>query len=304
MLTSSTIIYLSAKLVRMRYRKYLLASILLSFVLLHSGIAQTLGPEKGSLVIVGGNAALGPEVFERFVELAGGPTANIVIIPTASGATNFGPAYQSRAFRSFQKYDAQHLTILHTYDRAEADTDEFVEAIHNATGVWFSGGRQWRLADAYLGTKTEEALQQLLERGGVVGGSSAGATILGSYLVRGDTKTNTIMMGDHEEGFGFLKNSAIDQHLLRRNRQFDLVEVMKVKSDLLGIGLDEGTGIVVRGNQFEVIGVSFVAIYDPKVMTDKAPFYLLAPGDRFDLKDRKASRRGNEWRAINLPNPK
>ena len=116
------------------------------------------------------------------------------------------------------------------------------------TFVWFTGGRQWRLADSYLGTKVEEELWALLGRGGVIGGSSAGATIQGSYLARGDTKTNTIMMGDHDEGFGFLKNTAIDQHLLRRNRQFDLIEIIEAWPELLGIGIDENTAIVVQGD--------------------------------------------------------
>ena len=190
---------------------------------------------------------------------------------------------------------------MHTDDRTVANSEEFVKAIQTATGVWFMGGRQWRIADAYLGTTTEKALWDLLDRGGVIGGSSAGATIQGSYLARGDTKTNTIMMGDHEEGFGFLKRSAIDQHLLRRNRQFDLVEIMKAKPDLLGIGLDEGTAIVVQGDRFEVIGLSYVAIYDPKIMTDKTPFYLLGAGDRFDLGNRKATRRSSQYRPVDLP---
>lgn len=266
-----------------------------------NSFSQDIGPEKGSLVIVGGNAGIAPGIFKRFIALAGGPQANIVIIPTANGGRDFGPAYQGRVFHKFQQHGATHLTLLHTDDRAMADSEAFVQAIANATGVWFLGGRQWRLADAYLNTKTEEALWNLLDRGGVIGGSSAGATIQGSYLVRGDTKTNTIMMGDHEKGFGFLKKSAIDQHLLQRNRQFDLVEVMKAQPDLLGIGLDEGTAIVVQGDQFEVIGLSFVAIYDPKVMTDKIPFYLLRAGDRFDLKERIASRRTIKWEAIELP---
>ena len=263
--------------------------------------AQFIGPEKGSLVIVGGNARLAPEVFKKFIDLAGGPTANIVIIPTANGGRDFGPAYQGRVYPNFQQHGANNLSILHTDDRTIADSEAFVSAIKTATGVWFMGGRQWRLADAYLGTKTETALWDLLNRGGVIGGSSAGATIQGSYLVRGDSKTNTIMMGDHEVGFGFLKNSAIDQHLLRRNRQFDLVEVMQAKPDLLGIGLDEGTAIVVKGNSFEVIGVSFVAIYDPKVMTDKTPFYLLRAGDLFDLGKRTPLRKRNDFQSLGLP---
>ena len=147
------------------------------------------------------------------------------------------------------------------------------------------------MADAYLDTKVHEALREVLERGGVIGGSSAGATILGSYLVRGDTRTNTIMMGDHEEGFGLLRGVGVDQHLLRRNRQFDLIDVVRARPDLLGIGIDEDTAIVVRGDRFEVIGRSYVAIYDHERLLDSGGlFYLLAPGDAYDLATREAYR--------------
>ena len=84
--------------------------------------------------------------------------------------------------------------------------------------MWFGGGRQWQLVEAYLHTKVHDEIEGVLDRGGVVGGSSAGTTILGSYLIRGDTRTNTIMMGDHEEGLSFLRGVGGDQHLLRRNR--------------------------------------------------------------------------------------
>ena len=114
----------------------------------------------------------------------------------------------------------KHVTVLHTRDRKEANSSAFTEPLKSAAGVWFSGGRQWRHADSYLDTKTHKAFLELLDRGGVIAGSSAGATIQGSYLARGDTKMNTIMMGDHEVGLGFLSNVAIDQHLFARNRLF------------------------------------------------------------------------------------
>ncbi|MBD3852980.1 MAG: peptidase S51, partial [Acidobacteria bacterium] len=115
--------------------------------------------------------------------------------------------------------------------------------------------------------------------------------IQGSYLVRGDSSTNTIMMGDHTEGFGFLANVGIDQHLLQRNRHFDLVEVIEAHPELLGIGLDEDTAIVVRGDTFEVIGNGYVAIYDStNVVGDGWKFYFLAPGDRYDLSTRQPTR--------------
>ena len=250
--------------------------------------AQEVGPPNGSLVIVGG-AMRSPEIVDRFVQLAGGPTARIVVIPTAGGQESYDQSFGG--LRPFQAAGVEHLTLRHTNDRGEANSEAFVAAIREANGVWFTGGRQWRLVDSYMDTRTEEELWALLERGGVIGGSSAGATIQGSYLARGDTATNTIMMGSHEEGLGFLRNTAIDQHLLFRNRQFDLLEIIEARPELLGIGIDENTAIVVQGDRFEVIGESYVAIYDNRSTLDSGGlFYFLAPGDQFDLAERQAYR--------------
>ncbi len=230
-----------------------------------------------------------PAIVKRFLDLAGGPHAPIVVIPTADGADDYNQFWSG--LRRLRDAGATNLTVLHTYDRTVANTGEFARPIREANGVWFGGGRQWRLADAYMDTRVHEELWALLARGGVVGGSSAGATIQGSYLVRGDTRTNEIMMGDHEAGLGFLKNTAIDQHLLRRNRQFDLIEVIEAHPDLLGIGIDENTAIVVRADTFEVMGSGYVAIYDHERTLDSGGrFYFLAPGDRFNLATREASR--------------
>jgi cyanophycinase len=148
-------------------------------------------------------------------------------------------------------------------------------------------------------------LRALLDRGGVIGGSSAGATILGSFLVRGDTKGNETMIGDHTVGFGFLKNSAIDQHLLRRNRQFDLIDVVQKQPDLLGIGIDENTAIVVQDDRFDVIGHGYVAIYDARHATrPPSRFYLLAPGDRYDLVKREATRASEQYRSLENVGPR
>ena len=250
--------------------------------------AQQVGPANGALVLVGGNLQ-DPAIVERFLDLAGGPDAPVVLIPTAGGAESYDETW--RGVEAFRGAGARRLTVLHTTDRDTADTEAFVAPLRRARGVWFGGGRQWRLADAYLHTKVHQELRGVLARGGVVGGSSAGATILGSYLVRGDTRTNTIMMGDHEEGFGFLRNVGVDQHLLRRNRQFDLLEVVRARPDLLGIGIDEDTAIVVRGDAFEVIGRSYVAIYDHERRLDSGGlFYFLSPGDTYDLATREAFR--------------
>ncbi|MEM7415233.1 MAG: cyanophycinase [Gemmatimonadota bacterium] len=246
------------------------------------------GPENGALVVVGG-AMRSPEIYERFIDLAGGPDAHIVLVPTAGGAEEYDEFFQG--MNAWRDHGARNLTLLHTTDPAEADTDAFVEPLKTAGGVFFFGGRQWRLVDAYAGTKAEEAFREVLDRGGVIGGSSAGATIQGSYLVRGDTRTNTIMMGDHQVGFGYLRNVAIDQHLIQRNRHFDMIEVIEEHPELLGIGLDEDTAIVVQGDRAEVIGRYYIAVYDNQTTTGRdGEFYFLSAGARLNLATREATR--------------
>jgi cyanophycinase len=228
-----------------------------------------------------------PAIVEAFIELAGGPDAPIVVVPTAGEGEDFDDFYPGLGL--FRHMGARKLSVLHTRDRDVADSESFVEPLREARAVWFSGGRQWRLAEAYVGTRTHEELRALLDRGGVIGGSSAGASILASFLVRGDPRTNEIVMGEYQQGFGFLPASAIDQHLLARNRQFDLIPVVQRYPELLGIGIDENTAIVVKGEEFQVIGAGQVAIYDRGAMLDSGGlFYFLSPGDRFDLERRRA----------------
>jgi len=266
----------------------------------HSGSTpvnvESHGPEKGTLLVIGGNAS---DIFyTKFMELTGGPDAPIVVIPTAMTSDSLTQQDLEQFRNSFIEKGFRKVTVLHTRDREVANSEAFTEPIRDAAGIWFSGGRQWRHADSYLNTKTQQAFFNLLDRGGVIAGSSAGATIQGSYLARGDTRENTIMMGDHEVGLGFITNVAIDQHLFTRNRQFDMFEILEKRPELLGIGLDENTGIIVQGDRFTVFGTSYVAIYDgtrwsaERDITYTLPagskeFYLLRQGDRYDMLQRK-----------------
>ena len=256
---------------------------------------QTVGPEKGALVIVGGGT-MGPELWNRFIDLAGGPAAaSIVIIPTAGddSSANSTPREKEKLL----SLGVKNITVLHTRDPKVANQESFVAPLRNATGVWFVGGRHWRLADSYLNTLAHKEFNAVLSRGGVIGGTSAGATILGSFMVRGDTKGNSIMIGDHTQGLDFMHNVTIDQHFLRRNRQFDLIEVIKARPELLGIAIDESTAIVVQQNTFDVIGNSYVGIYEAGQIAKSTkyplgqnssggPFYFLGKGQKFDLKAR------------------
>jgi len=245
------------------------------------------GPEQGSLLIIGGNVGNTPAVWDRFVALAGGKDkAKIVVVTAAVGDS---AAFDQKDINEIKKITGiKSVTLLHTSSLSEANSERFIKPIHEATGVYFLGGRQWRIADAYLNTLTHQAFFDVLKRGGVIAGSSAGATIQGSFLWRGDTSGAEVLVGDHLQGLGFLKNAAIDQHLMKRNRQFDLVDFIRFSPKLIGIGLDEATAIVVQKDILEVVGKSYVAIYDHDTIVKKnTPFVLLQSGQSYDLKNRK-----------------
>lgn len=242
------------------------------------------GPEQGSLLIIGGGQ-LDSVFYHLFMEKAGGAEAPIVVIPTAFNHARDSQARDFANLKSkFEGYGFKNVTVIHTTSPEEANTEAFIAPLKKAKGIWFTGGRQWRLMDAYFGTKAYDAFWNVLNDGGIVAGSSAGATIQGSFLARGDSGANTIMMGDHQQGFSFITNVAIDQHLLKRNRQFDMLEIMEAHPHLLGIGLDENTGILVTNETFEVVGESYVLMYNDQHFDDpKKKFHFLKKGDKYNL---------------------
>ncbi len=253
-------------------------------------IHTRVGPANGSLVVVGGGN-IEPEILSRFVALAGGPASPIVIIPTAGEDSTYPANWNG--LNGLKAVGATNLTVLHTLDRNVAEGDSFVASIRAARGVWFPGGRQWRLVDSYLGTKTERELRAVLTRGGVIGGTSAGASILASYLVRGARAGNTQMMAKgYEQGFGYLRDVAVDQHIVARNRQNDLQEVISAHPTLLGIGLDEGTALVVRGDHGEIVGRGKAFVHNGRDTNDPGhPYLTLLPGDEYNLAARHVAAR-------------
>jgi cyanophycinase len=247
----------------------------------------------------------GTGVLERFIELAGGPGKRFVIVPTAGGnraADGTLIAYKEEEIvAQWKARGVANVRMLHTHDPKVADTEAFANIVREADAVWFNGGRQWNIVDSYAGTRTLAAFHDLLARGGVIAGSSAGATIQGSYLVRGATAGPQIMMTDepaHQSGFAFLRRSAIDQHIDARNRWDDLVPVIARFPDLLGIGLSEGTAIVVQRDRFEVIGRWKVAVHDntrPAQPWEKS-WFVLSAGDSYDMKARRVISYGTAQR--------
>ena len=259
--------------------------------------APEVGPAHGTVIVVGGGA-MGPEIYERFIAAAGGPDALIIDVPTAGGAAEYGD--DASGARGFRRAGARNVRVLHTTDRAIADADSFVAVLRTAGGVWFDGGRQYRLVDAYGGTKTERAFQDVLARGGVVGGSSAGASILGDFLVRGAPSNDNRIMDDpsHRQGFAYLRGVGIDQHVVARDRLADMADsILPRYPRLLGISEDEGTAWVVTGDTATIVGRNKAFVYGGADATPAGtPFLTLHPGDRYDLARRRVIHRAaDEW---------
>jgi cyanophycinase len=254
--------------------------------------AQTkVGPARGTVIVVGGGQ-LGPEIYAEFIKSAGGPNALIIDVPTAGGDSVYGQ--NAPGTRGWKNAGAKNVYVFHTKDRKLADSDSFVAILKKAGGIWFEGGRQFHLVDSYAGTKSETEFMNVLKRGGVVGGSSAGASILGDFLVRGAPSGNNFIMDDpsHEKGFAYLRGVGIDQHVVARERLADLADSIIPKyPNLLAISEDEGTAWVVRGDTATIIGRNKAFAYNGKETDPGKPFLTLFPGDRYNLATRTVTHR-------------
>ena len=273
------------------------AAISLGIVALYTGsfaAQKSAGPPAGTLIVDGGGAT--EPIVRRFVEIAGGRRADIVVFATGPSEIRFGdqnvilnPDWprDRKEWNQYEEYlkmwlRVDRVQVLHTRDRAIADSASFAAPVKSATGVYLVAGNAGRYADAYLRTRTQAELMAVLSRGGVIFGSSAGAIIQGSFVVRGRPDKPLLMAPGRTTGFGFLKNVAINPHLTSAQRDAELVNVVDAHPDILGIGIDDDAALLVRKDVFEVIGAGRVAIYD-NVRRGGSWYYWLNPGERFDL---------------------
>jgi len=212
--------------------------------------AASVQDANGGLVICGGGR-MPDSVFKCFRDLAGNQP-QLVVIPTASiraDDSNYAKAtIELWATRGFK-----NVVIIHTRDRKIADSDEFVKPLNSASAVWIGGGSQSKIAAAYLGTQTEEALYRVQKRGGVIGGTSAGAAVMSKIMIASGSPNPII-----KTGFDLLKDAIVDQHFVKRKRQSRLESAVKSHPRLTGYGIDEGTALVVKQRVKRVIGKSTV----------------------------------------------
>lgn len=212
--------------------------------------------ETGTLILCGGVTA--PSVHRRIVELAGGPNARIVVIPTAS--TFADHADEAILTQPFRDLGAGSVRVLHTLSRDVADDPAFSEPIRNANAVWMTGGSQSRLSSIYRGTRVERELHALFDRGGVVGGSSAGAAVMSDIMIAGGHDEKDLELG---RGFNLLPDSVVDMHFLERGRIQRLLEALERHPGLYGLGIDAATALEYHDGTFRALGNSYVMTLFP-----------------------------------------
>ena len=240
---------------------------------------------KGTLVIVGGGG-MTRDIAKAFIDGGGGDNGHFVMLPISMP----DPIDVKAEEATMHRMGAKNVDVIPFRKQADLEAPKTLEILKNATGVWFGGGRQWNFVDAYEGTKLPALFRDVLNRGGVIGGSSAGATIIGDYMSRGAPAGPGLMMCEgYEQALGFLPGVVIDQHFSARNRFNDMTALMQKYPQFLGIGLDEATAIVVKGSTAEILGRGKAHFYDTrKVRIPEGPDYDAYPaGAKYDLLNRK-----------------
>lgn len=235
---------------------------------------------KGHLVIIGGGAR--PEaVMKKIIALAGGEKARMLIVPMASSEMLETAKAQREQLLKLGVTNVDFLIC----DSVSANADSNLAKINAATGVFFSGGDQNRLTAALRGTKSLEAIWNVYRKGGVLSGTSAGAAVQSQIMLTGDEAISKDTINAYSmvrkgnivtaDGFGFVRSVIIDQHFVKRKRQNRLLTLVLEHPELVGVGIDEATCIIVKpNNTFEVLGDATVQIFDARkaknIRTDKS----------------------------------
>ena len=269
---------------------------------------------KGTLIPIGGNENKGIEKSENYnlefiengilstvVKEAGGTSSNIIVIPTASSIQQeVGDNY----LQAFDALGCKNVRVLSINSQSEAESAENIKALEEADCVMFSGGDQSRIV-RHIGNSTfHRILQDRYENEEfVIAGTSAGAMCMAKDMISGGTVTQSIVRGSTKfaPGMGFIPELIIDTHFIQRGRFGRLAEAVSAFPKLIGLGLAEDTGVVIKHNVFTVIGTGMAILFDPSWLThnyrdileDNLPLsvtdlkvHVLSYGDKFDMTTR------------------
>jgi cyanophycinase len=279
--------------------------LLLILVAFSASAFQAQAAPKGYLFIIGGGDR--PEsMMKRFVDMASRVNSGrIVVLPMASATPEETGRNLVEEFKNLGAKDV----VYYNFTRAEAEKYPNARLLADSGGIFFSGGVQTRITEAILDTPIHQMIKQLYEQGAVIGGTSAGAAVMSELMITGDEvrkpeeghEFETIESGNVilSRGLGFIKTAIIDQHFATRKRHNRLISVIAGHRELVGVGIDESTAIIVNPDQtFVVLGEKNVIIYDPSkaevnVRNDRAlsirgmTMHVLLDGERYDLKKKR-----------------
>lgn len=227
------------------------------------------GVNKGHLFIIGGGER--PDsLMTQYLDLGGGKDAKVLVVPFASGDQHDTGSYQKEQFEKLGAASVDYISC----EKDQIDLPENLLKLKGVTAIFFSGGDQNVLTAYLLGTKFLAGIRDIYRRGGVVGGTSAGAAVMSKIMLTGEERNvpkddegdfRYIKKGtvDTAEGFGFVTNAIIDQHFIIRRRENRLMSLVLQHPEYKGIGIDEATAIIVKPNgEFRVAGESQVMIFE------------------------------------------
>ncbi|HEV2127011.1 MAG TPA: cyanophycinase [Thermomicrobiales bacterium] len=240
-------------------------------------------------------------ILSRFVRMAGGKKARVVIVPTASSFEDAGLRYKA----IFLGMGVEEAEVTFLQSRDDANDSEHIDALEDATGIFLTGGNQVKLSVMIGGTQFEETVRRKHRSGTVIAGTSAGASILSAHMVAGGAggAVPKQRMAQMVAGFGLISNVIIDQHFRQRNRIGRLLALVATNPRLLGVGIDEDTAAIFHDGRLEVIGRHSVTVVDGsemytdifrvkghgEVTVSNARLHVLPAGRTFDLESRTLS---------------
>ena len=265
---------------------------------------RTTNEARGYIVPIGGAEEKfhNPEILDRFIDICGGKTARIAIIPTASELEDTGRNYE----KLFRKIGVRHAQVLQMEKRSDCQNGDFKEYIDKADGVFMTGGNQLRLSTTLGGTPVAQAIRRRNAAGMHVAGTSAGAAFMPEHMIAGgdEGSTPSPAMVTMAPGLGLTNSFIIDQHFRQRDRLGRLLTALAYNPFAVGIGLDEDTAAFIRpGDDLEVVGSGGITIIDPTNLSyssmDRArrgdpvslidvKLHILIAGGRFEINSRHA----------------
>lgn len=263
------------------------------------------GEQRGWIVPIGGaeQKENDARILERFVNLCGGSDADIVVIPTASQLPDTGSRYEE----IFTGLGAGRVTALDFDTRRDTTEANRLQRIEQASGIFFTGGNQLRIATLIGGTPIAQLIRSRNAEGVHVGGTSAGASILSEHMIAFGKEGSSPTAGSVRlaPGLGLTNRFVIDQHFRQRDRLGRLLAALAYNPFAIGIGLDEDTAAFIRpDNTLEVEGSGAVTVVDAGELQfssmDRAgedqpicllglKIHILTAGATFNLHTRRAS---------------